>query len=122
MQLTEEQIEAGRTPKGGFSKSQLAKWGVTWPPKTGWKKALIEGRDPNNPDIEELGALEVSPIRPGVSAHALLRDVVIAVVERGHADDLRSYPDVLAYFGAKVPDNDEQLPVLRSDDDHGVPW
>ena len=40
--VTRQEIEAGRTPKGGFTRAQLAKWGVPWPPKKGWKKRLIE--------------------------------------------------------------------------------
>lgn len=39
----EEQIEAAKTPKGGWTKAQLAAWGVPWPPPKGWKKALING-------------------------------------------------------------------------------
>lgn len=103
MPITSEDIEACKTPKGGFTRAQLAQWGVTWPPKKGWKQALIEGRDPNNPDLDHMGDLEESPIRPGASAHELLRKVVLAVVERGHADDLYQFPDVLAYFGAEIP-------------------
>ena len=38
---TEEEIEAGRTAKGGFSREQLEKWGVPWPPPKGWKKRLM---------------------------------------------------------------------------------
>lgn len=43
MKLSKEQIEAKTTPKGGYSKAQLALWGVPWPPPKGWKKALIAG-------------------------------------------------------------------------------
>lgn len=108
MKLTSEEIEACKTPKGGFTKSQLAQWGVIWPPKRGWKQALIDGNDPNNPPDEDspdhLGNLPPSPIRPNVSAHDLLRQVVIAIIERGHASDLYKFPDVLEYFGAQMPD------------------
>lgn len=104
---TEEEIDAHQSPNGGFTKATLAKWGVTWPPKKGWRKALLEGRDPNNPDFEDIGLLEASPIREGISAHDLLRKVVIAVIERGHASDLYALPDVLAYFGAQMPEGQE---------------
>ena len=30
--LTEEEIEAGRSPRGGWTREQLAAWGVPWPP------------------------------------------------------------------------------------------
>lgn len=33
-------IEAGRTPAGGFTRKQLAAWGVPWPPPQGWRKEL----------------------------------------------------------------------------------
>lgn len=39
--MTSAEIEAARTPKGGFTRDQLAAWGVPWPPPKGWLKALI---------------------------------------------------------------------------------
>lgn len=39
--ITEAEIEAARTPKGGWTKAQLEVWGVPWPPPPGWKKRLI---------------------------------------------------------------------------------
>ncbi|MET9260285.1 hypothetical protein [Amycolatopsis sp. NPDC004079] len=35
-------IEAARTPAGGFTRAQLAAWGVAWPPPKGWKKELTD--------------------------------------------------------------------------------
>lgn len=98
--MTLEEIEAGRSAKGGFTKEQLAKWGVPWPPPKGWKEQLLAGRS-----MVEAGlrSSEPSPIRSHVSAHDLLRTVVLAVVERGHASDLEDYADVLAFFGARKP-------------------
>ncbi|WP_345227316.1 endonuclease domain-containing protein [Hymenobacter koreensis] len=40
--LTKTQVEAGRTENGGFTREQLASWGVPWPPPKGWKKRLTE--------------------------------------------------------------------------------
>ena len=40
MRLTEADIEAGRSPKGGWTRAQLAKWGVPWPPPKGWRWKL----------------------------------------------------------------------------------
>lgn len=37
-----EEVEAARSPKGGYSKTQLAAWGVQWPPPKGWKDELTE--------------------------------------------------------------------------------
>lgn len=41
---TAEQIEAARTPNGGWTKAQLAQWGISWPPPKGWKRALESSR------------------------------------------------------------------------------
>ncbi|GGV91772.1 hypothetical protein GCM10010228_82920 [Streptomyces massasporeus] len=37
-----EEVEAARSPKGGYSRAQLAAWGVPWPPPKGWKDELTE--------------------------------------------------------------------------------
>ena len=37
---TREEIETARTPNGGYTKAQLAEWGVAWPPTKGWKRAI----------------------------------------------------------------------------------
>ncbi|MFF4401498.1 hypothetical protein [Streptomyces sp. NPDC001480] len=37
-----EEIEAARTPAGGWKRDQLAAWGVPWPPPKGWKNELTE--------------------------------------------------------------------------------
>lgn len=41
--ITAEEIEAKKTRAGGWTKAQLAEWGVDWPPKKGWKDRLIKG-------------------------------------------------------------------------------
>lgn len=38
----ERAIEAGRSKKGGWNRTQFAKWGLPWPPQKGWKQELIE--------------------------------------------------------------------------------
>lgn len=98
IKLTEQEIEKGRSPKGGFTKRQLARWGVPWPPPKGWKDALLAGDDPAKTDFAD-----AHPSWPHCSAHDLLRNVVLAVVEHGHASDLYEFPEVLAYFGAQIP-------------------
>jgi hypothetical protein len=37
---TTEEIERARTPAGGWTRAQLAAWGVPWPPPKGWRKEL----------------------------------------------------------------------------------
>ena len=39
--MSEEEINAARTPRGGWTKEQLAQWGVPWPPPKGWKESLV---------------------------------------------------------------------------------
>lgn len=39
---TEGEIAAARTPAGGWTRAQLAQWGVPWPPPSGWKQELVE--------------------------------------------------------------------------------
>ena len=36
-----QRLKEGR---GGFSRAQLAQWGVPWPPPKGWKSALLRGK------------------------------------------------------------------------------
>lgn len=45
LKLTDEQIDAARTPRGAWSAKQLAEWGVPWPPPRGWRKALLRGEE-----------------------------------------------------------------------------
>ena len=102
----EADIEAGKTSAGGYSRAQLAEWGVPWPPPKGWKKALLRGHPFEAPaQAEEFHYsttdVLLSPIRPHVAAHDLLSQVCVAVIDAGHAPDLYRFPDVLEYFGAK---------------------
>lgn len=36
-----QEIEAAKTPAGGWTKDTLAQWGVPWPPPKGWREDLI---------------------------------------------------------------------------------
>lgn len=96
--ITPEDIEAGKSPAGGFTKAQLAEWGVPWPPPKKWQEKLIRGESFDKAEI-----VTPSPVRPNADARDLLRQVVVAVVNAGHAEDLHRFPDVLAYFGCKYP-------------------
>ncbi|MET7649251.1 hypothetical protein ABZS83_37655 [Streptomyces sp. NPDC005426] len=51
-----EEIEAAKTPKGAWTRAQLAEWGIPWPPEKGWKEALVarwesaqQGQAPTTP-------------------------------------------------------------------------
>jgi hypothetical protein len=43
--LSREEVEAGRSAAGGFTRARLAAWGVPWPPPAGWLQALLRGAD-----------------------------------------------------------------------------
>lgn len=40
MMVTDREIDAARTPGGGWTRETLEGWGVSWPPPKGWRKAL----------------------------------------------------------------------------------
>lgn len=42
------------------------------------------------------GDLDIDPAK-------LLRKVVVAIINAGHGSDLHEFPDVLAFFGARMP-------------------
>lgn len=44
--VTREEVEAARTPAGGWTRAQLEAWGVPWPPPSGWKRRLVEQEAP----------------------------------------------------------------------------
>ena len=43
--VSREEIEAGRSAAGGFTRAQLAQWRVPWPPPSGWLRALLREED-----------------------------------------------------------------------------
>lgn len=106
--LTEEEIEAGKSPKGGFTKQQLAKWGVPWPAPKGWRKRLLGLAQPSGPNPYAAAYFARKREQEEYTAEELrdmLRKVVSAIVGNGHASDIYGFPDVLGYFGAQIPDD-----------------
>lgn len=53
MKISIEVIDAARTERGAWTRRQLAKWGVRWPPPHGWKRRLTMGLDPNSTNEPE---------------------------------------------------------------------
>jgi hypothetical protein len=101
MKLTEAEIEAGRSAKGGFTKEQLGKWGVSWPPRKGWRRALILGcRIDDLPAEQEP---EPSESVPDSIEGKLFHQVVMAVINAGQADLLCGLYDVNAYYNCALP-------------------
>lgn len=49
---TPEMVEQMKTARGGWTKAQLAEWGVQWPPPKGWRKELAaRGTPPARPRV-----------------------------------------------------------------------
>ena len=38
--VTRTEIEQAKTRAGGWTREQLAEWGVPWPPPKGWRRRL----------------------------------------------------------------------------------
>lgn len=64
MQITEEEIEAARTSKGGWTRKALEAWGVAWPPTKGWKTELLLRGKANEGDHTECDSPRASPLKP----------------------------------------------------------
>lgn len=118
--VTAAEIDAAKTPKGGWTYAQFAEWGVPTPPPKGWKERLLAFDDaegfiataaPNSlvEALDNPGARLIDGERFGVQGQLdvdpakLLHKVVMAVINAGHADCLYEFPDVLAYFKARMP-------------------
>lgn len=41
--VTQSEIDAAKTSRGGWTKSQLESWGVPWPPPSGWRARVTAG-------------------------------------------------------------------------------
>lgn len=131
--ITEEEINAAMTPAGGFTRKTLEGWGVPWPAPKGWKKTILAHGLPYREDLNTYGpkpepqiteaALskmmdEASPQMVDgapfecigeldIDPASLLRKVVTAVISYGHADILWEFPEVLAFFGSRIPQRSE---------------
>lgn len=95
--LTEEEIEAGRSERGGWTKETLAKWGVSWPPPRGWKRALTEGID-----TETYRRLEPES-HPDSIESELFHELVMLMIERGQGDLLCEIDGINSYYKAGLP-------------------
>jgi hypothetical protein len=127
--MTPEEIEAGKTAKGGFTRKQLAEWGVPWPPPRGWRRKLLG----DNHVSQRTPAKKKKSLPPEVfkeaidrrdrqcqyDHHALLRKVVSTLISNGHASDIYDIPEALEYFEAKIPDG---VPPLEEDFPYTAIW
>lgn len=68
--ITAAEIEAGRSPNGGFAQARLRAWGVRCPPKAGWRRRLLRTGVPSAcpypdgfvPSADADGAVAVNPL------------------------------------------------------------
>lgn len=96
--LTADDIEAAASPRGGFTRRQLAAWGVPWPPPKGWKKRLI--RDGSPTPILDSRRASVPGARKASSQNALVDDFCADVV--GTLERIGELPHACTRFGASV--------------------
>ena len=43
--VTRNELEQAKTAAGGYTKEQLAEWGIPWPPPKGWKRKILSETD-----------------------------------------------------------------------------
>lgn len=48
--VTRDELEQAKTAAGGYTREQLAAWGVSWPPPKGWKKKILTSNE--SPHLE----------------------------------------------------------------------
>lgn len=62
---TLQEIEAAQTPAGGWTRETLAKWGVSWPPRKGWRQRLerLQQAADNQYSIERMARISDAKIK-----------------------------------------------------------
>lgn len=99
--IAAEEIDAAKTAKGAWDRPTLANWGVPWPPPKGWRQMLIDGIPIPQPGI---AGVDATATRPSACPEAkLLHQVVMAVIECGQGDILKSIDALNAYYGCPLP-------------------
>ena len=109
MKLTDAEIEAAKSPRGGFTRKTLAAWGVPWPPPKGWRKALIEGRAIPKPKPRRSRSngrnRPNKPAKPS-QAESWVFAVATFLIERGHHEAAGDLADnaqtAIAYLEQEV--------------------
>lgn len=143
--ITVADIEAKKTSAGGWTRATLAEWGVPWPAPKGWRKTILAHGIPYDAALntfgDELAATETSVktehLQRMMDASApnmidgepfecegeldidpakLLRKVVVAVINNGRSDILWEFPDVLAFFGSRIPQRHEVAGLHKVDE------
>lgn len=131
--ITEEEIAAAQSPRRGLTAKTLASWGVPWPPPKGWKDTILAHGIPYQPELNTFGGKPEVPVTEeglqkmmdasapvlidgepfdvvgalDIDPAQLLSKVVTAVISHGQAEILWEFPEVLAFFGSRIPQRDE---------------
>jgi hypothetical protein len=111
LKLTEADLEAAKSPKGGWTAKTLAAWGVPWPAPHVCKKALLNGEP-----IPIAGTAKTKKPKAAATADdseidhkALLHQVVMAVINAGQAHLLNELPKVAAHYNCRIPTVEEVI-------------
>lgn len=99
LQISAEEIEAAKTPNGGWTRVTLEAWGVPWPPPKGWKDALLGGE-----------AIVERESAPDSIEAKLLHDVVLAVINAGHGPLLNEVEGINAFYNSELPKVSDFMP------------
>lgn len=101
LRLTEQEIDAARTEAGGWTRKTLAGWGVSWPPRRGWKRKLLGLKVPDRQHVAApIGGDESNP--DGLEGK-LLHLVVMAVINAGQNNILKGIDELNAYYESELP-------------------
>lgn len=76
-----QEIEDAMTADGGWDNRKLKSWGVEWPPKKGWRKALERKWAAENPDQSPDVVRRFAPSKPACAAMNLTNDDDFEVIE-----------------------------------------
>lgn len=69
--ISQAEMEAAKSPKGGWTARQLRLWGVSWPPPSGWRKRLLKDGVPASCPVPD-GFVELPAVDRGGGANPLL--------------------------------------------------
>jgi hypothetical protein len=79
-----EDIMARRTKKGGWTRADLARWGISWPPPRGWK-AMLTGDAPTSEWIALWKALRALEAIEATTTCPKARDIARAAITEAEA-------------------------------------
>lgn len=102
---TPDEIEAARSPFGGWTAATLASWGVPWPPPKGWRRALEQAA------IAARRSGSEPKKRAKTAAPPDIKTTELRWVTDGAGARLQQM--VMKYNGEHYADTWEDVPILR---------